>query len=313
MKNFVSLLIVAIVGLFSLNSFAWDPPSSPKPASAILDQASILSPEAHQRLDVQLKRINTNSTNEIAALIIPSLDGQSIEDVGIATAKAWGVGKKDLDNGVLVILAMKEHKSRIEVGKGIEGDLPDLKSNDILQKVLRPYMKKGDVEGGLSATFDSISSAIASHKAAVLAPTSNTQTTTDELSSTSIVLVPVVILGFVFLIWGIVYLSSKRRHKELMKELEMQRLRDIAFRDKVSGKYHPPVYPAYVPQTVAAYVAPKKPTVPRPSPKKTYTPTTYTPSPSSSSSDSSSSWGDSSSGGSFGGGDFGGGGSSGDW
>jgi uncharacterized membrane protein YgcG len=165
MKTYISMLVAVIATLFAVNASAWNPPASPAPKSWISDVGGTLSPEAHARLDVQLRQINSGSANEVAALILPSLDGESIEDVANATFKAWGVGKKDLDNGVLVVLAMKEHKSRIETGKGVEGDLPDLKTHDILDNVVKPRMRQHKVEAALSEAFNAISTSIANHKA----------------------------------------------------------------------------------------------------------------------------------------------------
>jgi uncharacterized membrane protein YgcG len=154
-----------VIALFAGNSFAFTPPPSPAPASWISDTSGVLSGPAHRRLDDKLKQINQSSANEVAALIVPTLGGEDISDVTNATFKSWGVGKKGLDNGVLVVLAMKEHKMRIETGKGVEGDLPDLKTQDIQVKVMRPHMKNGDVEGALSSGFDAISSSIENHRA----------------------------------------------------------------------------------------------------------------------------------------------------
>jgi uncharacterized membrane protein YgcG len=194
MNKLYSILVALVVTLFASSSFAWNPPASPAPKSWISDTSHVLSDDAHARLDAKLKVINQSSANEVAALILPTLDGENIADVGDLTAKAWGVGKKDLDNGVLVVLAMKEHKSRISTGKGVEGDLPDLKANDILQSA-RPYLRKGDVEGALGFIFDSASSAIANHKAEAAAAaakaanggssTASTATTTSSSSRNS--------------------------------------------------------------------------------------------------------------------------------
>lgn len=241
MNKFIATLAALMVALFTVSSFAWDPPHTPKPQSAILDQASALTQDAHSRLDAQLKQINSSSANEIAVLIVPDLAGESIEDVGIHTAKAWGVGKKDLDNGVLVILAMKEHKSRIEVGKGAEGDLPDLKANDILKNVLRPHMRSGDVEGGLSATISSISSTMANHRADVAArgdAASNTATSApsanngalcdvsangvgnDDSSGNLIMLIALSIIGICVFLAARSIMRARREQEELMRKLD---------------------------------------------------------------------------------------------
>jgi len=165
MKTYISILVAVIATLFAVNASAWNPPASPAPKSWISDVGGTLSPEAHARLDTQLRQINSGSANELAVLILPSLEGENIEDVANATFKAWGVGKKDLDNGVLIVLAMKEHKTRIETGKGVEGDLPDLKSHDIQINVINPRMKQHKVELALSEGFAAISTSVANHKA----------------------------------------------------------------------------------------------------------------------------------------------------
>lgn len=223
MKKLYAMLVALVVTLFASSSFAWNPPASPAPASWISDTSGVLSPEAHARLDAKLKQINQSSANEIAALIVPTLDGENIADVADKTAKTWGVGKKDLDNGVLVVLAMKEHKSRISTGKGVEGDLPDLKANDILVAA-RPYLRKGDVEGALGFIFDSASSTIANHKAELATgKTSSSRQTSCQVSTpgsdhSSGIVMLAVILGLSGLMWYLSYSTKRRRREEEERE-----------------------------------------------------------------------------------------------
>jgi uncharacterized membrane protein YgcG len=228
MNKLLTMMVALVVTLFSVNSFAWDPPATPAPASWISDTSGVLSAPAHARLDAKLKQINQASANEVAALIVPTLDGQSIEDVTNATFKAWGVGKKGLDNGVLIVLAMKEHKSRIETGKGVEGDLPDLKTQDILVQA-RPYLRKGDVEGALGFIFDSSASAIANHKADLAAGRSGSRqapscqvSNVGAGSDNSITFAVIGCLGLGLLFW---YLSARtrRRHEREEALAELQR------------------------------------------------------------------------------------------
>jgi len=242
MKKYLSMLVALAVTLFAVNSFAWDPPASPAPKSWISDNSGVLSPAAHARLDAKLKMINQSSANEVAALVLPTLDGADIADVGDLTAKSWGVGKKGLDNGVLVVLAMKEHKSRISTGKGVEGDLPDLKTKDILDAA-RPYLRKGDVEGALGFIFDSASSSIANHKAeaqaakeaAAKAGTQNPVTTTTTTTTTGSTksgcsasgagvsdgggLMLLFVGGAVLLVWYLARQQMKRRAAEEAERL----------------------------------------------------------------------------------------------
>lgn len=223
MKKMYAMLVALVVTLFASNVLAFTPPASPAPVSWISDTSGVLTPAAHARLDAKLKQINQSSANEIAALILPTLDGADIADVGDLTAKSWGVGKKGLDNGVLVVLAMKEHKSRISTGKGVEGDLPDLKANDILVAA-RPYLRKGDVEGALGFIFDSTSSTIANHKAELAAGKSGSssrpscQVSSPGSEHSSGIFLLAVVLGLGGLMWYLAHSTRRRRLAEEERE-----------------------------------------------------------------------------------------------
>jgi uncharacterized membrane protein YgcG len=167
MVKYVKFLVAMMVTMFATSAMAWTPPASPKPTGNIVDLAGVLHQPEMQRLNAQLKQINSNSANEIGVLILPSLDGQDIRDVGISTAKAWGVGKQGLDNGVMVVWSPGDRKIGIETGKGVEGDLPDLTCNDIIRKVMGPQFRQKNYEVGLSQAFVAISGAIEDHRAAV--------------------------------------------------------------------------------------------------------------------------------------------------
>ncbi len=242
MKKYLAMLVTLVVTLFAVDSFAWNPPASPAPASWISDTSGVLSPEAHARLDAKLKLINQSSANEIAALILPTLDGADIADVGDKTAKTWGVGKKDIDNGVLVVLAMKEHKSRISTGKGVEGDLPDLKANDILQAA-RPYLRKNDVEGALGFIFDSSASAIANHKAEAAAAKTGSSSGSRQSScqvsnvgsgSDTGVILLVVGISAILGVWYLAARSNRRRREQ--EELERQAREERARQKRLNAE-----------------------------------------------------------------------------
>lgn len=173
MRNKVAVMIGMLVMFIASISFGYDPP---KPSGYVVDVASKLSAQQLYNLNSKLSELNKSTKNEFAALIIPSLNGNSIEDVAQDTFKSWGIGKAGLDNGVLVVIAVAERKSRIQTGKGVEGDLTDLQCNDILRNTLAPYLKKGDFYGGLNATFNSISSAVKSRSAEVVPPMNNIPT-----------------------------------------------------------------------------------------------------------------------------------------
>lgn len=249
MKKMFAMMVALMTTMFTVSAMAFTPPPSPAPKSWISDTSHVLSDAAHQRLDTKLRQINQSSANEVAALIVPTLDGDTVEDVGDLTTKAWGVGKKDLDNGVLVVIAMKEHKTRISTGKGVEGDLPDLKANDILQSA-RPYLRKGDVEGALGFIFDSAASQMANHKAEAQQaaaknaanPTQPSTATTSQAvssgnrqgsscavsqpgadNSSSGGLIFLLLAGVAFVaIWLVARSSRRKRDAQLQEEQELQ-------------------------------------------------------------------------------------------
>jgi uncharacterized membrane protein YgcG len=167
MKKYLQALMVMVATLFATNALAFTAPPSPKPEGNIVDQAGILTPREVRDLNLKLNQVNSNSANEIAILIVKSLDGENIRDIGLDTGRAWGVGKKGLDNGVIIVWSPGDRKIGIETGKGVEGDLPDLKCNDIIRQVMGPQFRDKQYAQGLGGAIDSISSSIADHRAAV--------------------------------------------------------------------------------------------------------------------------------------------------
>jgi uncharacterized protein len=131
---------------------AFTPPPLDTP---IVDPSGKIPPADAQKLNQELQ--SGLPTVAMAVFIAPSLDGESIDDVGYDTAKAWKLGTAGKDNGVLLVIAPNERKMRLEVGKGLEGDLPDLAANDILRQKVGPALKNNDysqaVAGGIDGVF----------------------------------------------------------------------------------------------------------------------------------------------------------------
>lgn len=157
MKKYFLLLTILLSTLFSANAMAYTPPPAPQNGWYISDQAGKLSQTDITILNRKIDRISKVTKNEFGILLLQDMGGDNIEDVTNATFKAWGVGKRGLDNGCLIVVAIKERKTRIETGKGIEGEVTDLQASDILRKNLAPHLKRGDFAGGLSETLDALS------------------------------------------------------------------------------------------------------------------------------------------------------------
>lgn len=115
----------------------------------VTDDAEILTPEAAQRISRILKDHEDRTTNQVAVLTVTSLDSESIDAFTLRVFEEWQLGRKNEDNGVLVVIAPKERRMRIEVGYGLEGDLTDLEAGRIIRNIMAPYFKKNNYDGGV--------------------------------------------------------------------------------------------------------------------------------------------------------------------
>ena len=128
--------------------------------SRVVDLAGILTPSQIYKLEEKLYLFEKRTSNQIAVLTIPSLEGEDIEEYSIKVAEKWKLGIKGKDNGVLLLVAMKERKIRIEVGYGLEGALPDILAFNIIRTQIAPYFKKGRYYEGILTGVESIIDAI---------------------------------------------------------------------------------------------------------------------------------------------------------
>jgi uncharacterized protein len=143
--------------LLSTLTEARDVPSLSGP---VVDQAGVLSYQMKRSLSASLANFYKVNGKQIQLLVIDELgDNETVEGFSIKVTDDWKLGKKGKDNGVLFLLSMKERKMRIEVGRGVEGDLTDLDSGRIIQLV-RPYFKEGqypvEIVVGLQAIANSL-------------------------------------------------------------------------------------------------------------------------------------------------------------
>jgi uncharacterized protein len=115
----------------------------------VTDNAQILSEETRHFLSESLKDHEVRTTNQIAILTIPSLDGDNIEDFASRVFKEWKLGQKDKNNGILIIVVPDDKKMRIEVGYGLEATLTDLMAGRIIRNIMTPNFKNGNFDRGL--------------------------------------------------------------------------------------------------------------------------------------------------------------------
>ena len=131
-----------------------------KPATSeglVLDQTNTLTPEQQAALEQKLIAYDKSTSNQIAIVIIPSLNGNSLEDVSLQILRTWGVGgQADKDNGIVLLVVKNDRKVRIEVGYGLEGAVTDYTASSIIQNTIRPNFKNGDYYRGLTEAVDEI-------------------------------------------------------------------------------------------------------------------------------------------------------------
>lgn len=132
---------------------------APQLTGRINDHAGMLSPASAARLDSELAAFERDQSTQIVVLTIPSLEGDDMEQFAIKVAEQWKIGQEGKDNGVILILSQAERRVRIEVGMGLQGVLPDLTAGRIIRDVMRPYLRNGDFDSGISAGVEVIMAA----------------------------------------------------------------------------------------------------------------------------------------------------------
>lgn len=132
----------------------------PSPQGYVTDSAGMLSAQDVQDLNSRIREIETNTSVEIAVLIIPSLEGESLEEYATKVFRQWGVGKEDVNNGVLILVVQKERKIRIETGYGVEGAVTDITSGMIIRERIAPAFFSQQYAAGLALAIDDIAGLI---------------------------------------------------------------------------------------------------------------------------------------------------------
>ncbi|WP_294189782.1 TPM domain-containing protein [uncultured Sphingomonas sp.] len=148
-RSILALLLVAFALPAAAQTF-------PKLTGRVVDDAHLLSPEQVQELTRLSAGVEQASTRQLVVATIPDLQGYPIEDYGYRLGRAWGLGQKDANNGVILLVAPKERKVRIEVGYGLEPIVTDALSSVIINQTILPRFRDGDMAGGIVAGANAI-------------------------------------------------------------------------------------------------------------------------------------------------------------
>jgi uncharacterized protein len=147
---------LALVALAFICALAWAAPNFPALTGRVVDQANVISPAKRVDLDTKLADLEMKSGIQLVVATVPSLDGEEIEPYANALFRTWKLGQKDKNNGVLLLVAPKERRVRIEVGYGLEGTLTDALSKVIITNAVAPRFKAGDYGDGVIRGVDDI-------------------------------------------------------------------------------------------------------------------------------------------------------------
>ncbi|HQX97580.1 MAG TPA: TPM domain-containing protein [Chitinophagaceae bacterium] len=128
----------------------------PSPPELVNDYTKTLTAQQEAALEAKLVQYDDSTSNQIAVVIVESTDNYSIEDAAIELGRKWGVGNKEFNNGIVVLVAKGDRKVTIQAGYGLEGAISDLIAKSIIDNEITPNFKQGNYYRGLDEATDNI-------------------------------------------------------------------------------------------------------------------------------------------------------------
>ena len=172
-------------------------PTFPALTGRVVDDAHLLSADTQEKLTDELAQLETQTGHQVVVATIPSLQGYEIEDYGYQLGRAWGIGSKAQNDGVLLLVAPNERKVRIEVGYGLEPILTDALSSTIIQSKILPDFRSGNMEQGIIDGTEAIIAQLSlpedQAKAIASAPPREDRVRTDGVHIPAIVIIFIVL------------------------------------------------------------------------------------------------------------------------
>ena len=143
--SFKSFYLFVFAFCLSLTTWAF---TAPKLTGPVIDEMGLLSSSAVSQIEQVLYSIKQNNGPQIQVFVTASLQDEPIESVAIQIFDQWKLGDRKKDDGLLFLIAPKEKKLRIEVGQGLEGDIPDVIAKRIISDIVSPFFKRGEFDFG---------------------------------------------------------------------------------------------------------------------------------------------------------------------
>ena len=161
MRHVLAVLVAALM-LFACTAHADSLQPIPSLTGHVVDTTGTLSPAEASELETALATLERERGAQVVVLMVPTVAPEPIEQFGIRAGEAWKLGRKGVDDGAILLVALRDHRVRIEVGRGLEGALNDATSKRIIAEAITPRFKKNDYIGGLRAGIDSVSKVVRS-------------------------------------------------------------------------------------------------------------------------------------------------------
>jgi uncharacterized protein len=161
----LGIAATAVYVLLALSAAA--EPRFPPLTGRVVDAANLLTPEDRRGLENELRALEERSTDQLVVYTTSSLQGYPIEDIGYRLGRAWAIGQKGKDNGIILIVAPNERRVRIEVGRGLEPQLTDVMTKLIIENAILPAFRRNDFSAGIKAGVHDIRDVLLGDAAAV--------------------------------------------------------------------------------------------------------------------------------------------------
>lgn len=147
--NYLILLLLSVFFTCKVNALV-----NPTEKFYINDYANIISPETEEYIYEKSVKLNEIDGTQIVVVTVKNLEGRSIEDYSLELARKFGIGSKEKNNGLLLLLALEEREFRVEVGTGLEGILPDGKTGRFQNQYIIPYLKENNFDEGIKNGYN---------------------------------------------------------------------------------------------------------------------------------------------------------------
>lgn len=211
-KTAVGALVGCVAALMLVASTLIAAPTYPELTGRIVDNANLLTAEDKTAIEADLVALEAASTDQIAVVTVPSLDGYPIEDYSIGLARKWAIGQKDKDNGIVLLIAPNERKVRIEVGRRLEPMMTDTMSKLIVENAILSQFRRGNFSGGIRDGVRDIKAVLLGDAEEVKNRAKVGRTPNDDMT-------PLIHFLVIFAIFALIIYMNSRAEREMQQTL----------------------------------------------------------------------------------------------